>query len=62
MAKTRYIQVRLTNNQYERICNNAQAKGYRTLSSYLRHVALDRDLIFDKHFLEIHKIITGKNN
>ena len=47
MNKTRFIQFRVTRDQYERIKNNARAKGYLNLSHFLRDLALDKNLIFD---------------
>ena len=58
MQKTKLIQFRVTKYQYERIRNNAESKGFRTISAYLRETALNKDLIFEKKFQEIYEIIT----
>ena len=60
MRKTRQILFRVTASQYERIKNNAQAKGHKTMASYLRDTALNKSLIFEERFMEIYKIITKK--
>ncbi|MFC1723613.1 hypothetical protein ACFL0V_05725 [Nanoarchaeota archaeon] len=57
MAKTKMILFRVTQNQYERIQNNAQAKGHKTMASYLRDLALNKDMVFEKRFTEMYKII-----
>lgn len=49
----RSLVVRLTKNQHERLRNNAEAKGYKTLSSYIRAVTLEYDLSLEKKFDDI---------
>jgi hypothetical protein len=49
--------LRVTPSQYERIRNNAQAKGFTTIASYLRDLALNKDLLFEQRFMEIYQII-----
>ncbi len=56
----KHIQIRVTPEQYERIRNKAQAKGYKTITAYLVHMALERDLLFEQRFEEMHRILTGK--
>lgn len=58
--KTRFIQIRVTSEQYERIKNKAQAKGYKTLTSFLRTLALEKDMIFEQRFAEIYRILKKK--
>ena len=58
--KNEYIQVRVTLEQKERIKNKALAKGYKTITSYILHLALEKDLVFEQRFDEIYKIITRK--
>jgi len=55
--KTRFIQLRVTKDQYERIINNSRAKGYLNVSAYLRDLALEKDLVFQKKFNEIYGVI-----
>ena len=55
--KTRFIQVRVTRSQYERIKNNAEANGFVTISAYIRALALDKDLAFQKKFNEMYTTI-----
>ena len=59
MVKNRSIQVRLTRDQYERIKNNCSVKGFTHLSEYLRHVALDQDLLLQCKIYEIHEHLLG---
>jgi len=61
MVNNKVVVTRVTRNQFERIKVNAQAKGYKTISDYLRSLALDKDIIFDKKFNELYdKIINNK--
>lgn len=55
MVMGRSIQVRMTKDQYERIKNISAIKGFNSLSSYLRFVALDQDLFIQQKVLEIHR-------
>ncbi len=57
MVKTRLIQFRVSGNEYERIRNNAHAKGYSTIASYLRSVALGKDLFTETNITEIHRMV-----
>ena len=61
MNRTRFIQFRVTRDQYERIKNNARAKGYLNLSHYLRDLALDKNLVFEQKFNEIYEVIMKGN-
>jgi len=60
MRPTRYIQIRVTPEQYERIRNKAQVRGYKTLTAFLLHLALEKDLLFEQRFEEIYRIIRDK--
>ena len=54
MSKTRYVQVRVSHDQLERIRNNASAKGYRTISHYARDLMLEKNLFFERKFDEMY--------
>jgi hypothetical protein len=60
MAKVYAIQVRTTRHQYEQIKNNAQLRGFSSLSSYLRYMALDRDAAVEQKVREIHEYLLPK--
>ncbi len=55
MVMIRTIQVRMTRDQYERIKNNSRIKGFNSLSSYMRYVALDQDFVLQSKIAEIHR-------
>jgi len=55
MSKTRYVQVRVSHDQLERIRNNASAKGYRTISHYARDLMLEKNLFFERKFDEMYQ-------
>lgn len=57
---TKHIQIRVTPEQYERIRNKAQAKGYKTITAYLVHMALERDLLFEQRFEEMYNLLKHK--
>ncbi len=59
-SKTKYIQVRVSPEQYERIRNNAQAKGFKTVSSFIRNSLLEKDLLFEQKFDRMYEIIVRK--
>jgi len=40
MVQTRYIHFRVTNEQFNMISSNANVEGYKTVSNYLRSLAL----------------------
>jgi len=49
------LQIRLSKGQKERIQNKAQSKGFKTISSYIRHLALEKGLLQEQKFEEIYK-------
>ena len=57
MTKEPAISFRVTPEQYERIKNKAYAKGYKTLTSFILHLALEKDLLFEQRFEEIYRTI-----
>ncbi len=57
MSKTRYVQVRVNQDQFERIKNNASAKGKKTLAEYARESMLEKPLIFERKFEEMYQEI-----
>jgi len=59
MVRNRSVQVRLTRAQYERLKNNCEIRGFRTLSDFVRFVALDQDLILQQRVHEIHEHLLG---
>ncbi len=62
MEKTHIIRVRTTEDQFQRIKNNAQAKGYKTISAYIRQISLEHDLVIDKMINEIYKEVVIKKD
>jgi len=55
MNNGRYLMVRLTKSQHERVKINAQAKGFKTVSDYIRSLALERDKVFEERFNEMYE-------
>jgi hypothetical protein len=59
MVRIRTIQIRLTRQQYDRIKNDCGMKGFGTLSSYLRYLALHQDESLSNRIREIHTLLFG---
>lgn len=55
MVKTRVIKFLIDEDQYERIKVNASLRGHKTISAYLRDLALRHDLRFEAMLTEIHR-------
>jgi len=59
MIKTHIIKFRVSDDQCQRIKNAADRRGYKTLSAYLRKLALDhensREQWLDGILLDIHR-------
>jgi len=53
------LRVRMTKMQYERVRNNANSKGYKTISRYVRDAVLNKDMAFEKKFNEMFKIVSS---
>lgn len=63
MVYQRCLIVRLTKNQHERIRIKAEAKGHITVSSYIRALALNNDLVFEQKFDKMYdKVINSSSN
>ena len=59
MVMIRTIQIRMTKDQYQRILNNSQIKGFNSLSAYLRFIALEQDFVLQQKIHEIHTHLLG---
>ena len=62
MTNKRRLVVRLTRSQHDRVKNNAEAKGYKTISSYIRAIALEHDLGFENKVNEIFIRLTENDS
>ena len=51
----RTIQIRLKKEQYERIKNYSTQRGFNSLSSFLRFVALEQDFALQQKIYETHE-------
>ena len=60
MRKNRRVHFRLTTQQYERLKNIAEVKGFGNISDYLRYTALEKDLDFEEKFNVMFSIITKR--
>ena len=62
MPNRRFLMVRLTKDQYERIRVNASSKGFKTISQYVRSSILEHDSVFERKFEEIYQKIVSDSN
>lgn len=62
MPKNRIIIVRVTKAQHERIANNAEAKGHKTISDYVRSSILGFDMITETKINKIFEVIVEKKD
>ena len=53
--------VRVTKNQHERIKNAALAKGFRSISDYVRSLTLGNDLVFEQRFNDLYNKLMSSN-
>ncbi len=52
--------MRLNKDQYEKLKTNARERGFGHLSSYVRFMCLDADLVTALKVEEIHQILVGE--
>lgn len=57
MVSNQFLMIRVTRIQKERVKMEAEAKGFRTISDYIRTVILEHEPNFDIKFNEIYKKI-----
>jgi len=61
MAKNTTIQIRINWDQYEKIKLNSKLKGFKSLTAFLLHSAIDQELILHQKINEIHSHLLGKS-
>jgi len=61
MARIWTIQIKLKRDQYERIKNDSQIKGFNSMSAYLRYLALNQNFILQGKISEIHAYLIEDN-
>jgi len=57
MPQSRDIRVRVTKDQLDRIKLNAQAKGFKNISSYLRYLCLEYNQHVESKIIETNRIL-----
>jgi len=55
MPSNHVVKFLVDKEQFSRLKNNASLKGHKTLSAYMRELSLNRDLVFEKMLLDIHR-------
>ena len=59
MVRNRTVQVRLTRDQHERMKGNCHVRGFGSLSSFIRFVTLEQDLMLQQKVHAIHEHLLG---
>lgn len=57
MPKNKQLIIRVTNDQFDRIRLNAQAKGFKTITGYIRYTCLEHNQNVESKILENNKIL-----
>jgi hypothetical protein len=52
--RTRWMQIRVTESEFQRIKNNVEATGHSTCAAYIRDLALSRGFILEGKIIETH--------
>lgn len=55
MVKNRSIQVRLDKDQYAQLKTMMRARGFSSISNYVRYTVLHHDLTLQSKIIEIHQ-------
>ena len=58
MVKPYLIQVRVTRQDYEQIRSNGLARGFETVSDFVRSLTLERDLWIEKKTQETYLLVS----
>ena len=56
MPKNRIVKFRVSSQQYEKILNNKQVRGYVTIASFLRDLALEKNFFIEEKLIENNKM------
>ena len=59
MTKNQVVKFLVDKHQLERLKTNASIKGHKTLSAYIREVALNRNYALEKMIIEIHNEVVN---
>ena len=57
MARTVILRIRASAKEYESIKNNANVRGFSTVSGFIRSFALERDFWMEKKVQEMYFLI-----
>ncbi len=59
MVRTGAVEGRLTRTQQEQVRRHAARRGFTSLASCLRYVALDNEFVVHQKINEIHRAVLG---
>ncbi|MFH1134234.1 MAG: hypothetical protein V1735_07155 [Nanoarchaeota archaeon] len=60
MSKNHIIQIRVSTTQFDQILGNAQAKGYKTISDFVRMSILSLDTAMERKIHRIFEAVVEK--
>ena len=55
MVSNHVVKFLVNREQFERLRNNASARGFNTISAYLREISLKDSLMIETMILEMHR-------
>jgi len=55
MASNRIVRFIVSEDQFNKLKINASLKGHKTISEYLRNLAFNKELAFEKMIIEMHR-------
>jgi len=55
MVSNHAVKFLVNKEQLEQLKNNASARGYKTVSAYLREISLKNEFRFEQMMIEIHR-------
>lgn len=62
MVNHRFLVVRLRRQHYERIKNDAEAKGFENVSEYIRSITLNDEIGLHQKITEIHNTLVNRDS
>lgn len=62
LVKNNDLHVKLSESQKKKIVENAETAGFKSLSDFVRHIALDEGYTMEQRIQEIHEAILGQKN
>ena len=62
LVKNNDLHVKLSESQKKKIAENAETAGFKSLSDFVRHIALDEGYTMEQRIREIHQAIISQKS